>query len=769
MFFPRHTGQGVPPWGSMLLMSEQNHKELAKQILAFLSGEDYQPKQIDQLAQAMGVANAEWGGFHDACKALMKSGRVALGAGQALMLAEPPGSVMGTFRGNPRGFGFIVPQTPNAHGDIYVPSSQTGGAISGDTVRARVKKRGKRRGKMLFEASVEQVIKRGQNRFPGQLVRQVKRWFVIPDGNTLHAPILVEDPTAKRAQPGDSVVVEIICYPEEGQPAQGVIVKVLGQYGEPDVDTISILEQYQLPREFPDDVLEAARKAVEGFNTRQLPKEREDLRNEVILTIDPDDARDFDDAVSITENSDGTMTLGVHIADVPAFVPEGGAIDEEAKRRTTSVYLPGTVVPMLPEVLSNGVCSLQERQARLTRSAFVTYDKSGKVIRERLANTVIKSTKRLTYRQADKILSGSPGRTSAKVVALLERMNKLARKIHKRRIRQGMLELDLPDVDLVLDEKGSVRDAQPADQSYPHKIIEMFMVEANEAVARILRKAGVSYLRRIHGEPIEDAAGTCRRILSLLGYELPDDADRRMIQDILDRAKGKPEAFTVNLSVLRTMQAAEYSPMDVGHYALASKDYCHFTSPIRRYPDLTVHRLVDALVRGESLEEAPGQDELVELGRWCSQGERQAESAERELREVLVLRLLEDRVGDEFDGVVTGVANVGLFVQLQHYLVEGLVSFNVLGDDWWEVDTRYGVVEGERSGVRISIGDPMKVKVAAVYVPPRKLDLAPVETLGKPKRKGRIRVGGPPGKGKGKPRRAPSKGGLRKRKSGRRR
>lgn len=756
----------APTCVSMPFMSQESDKELSRQILDHVSGEGYKPKQIDQLAEAMGVAQSEWGSFHDACKALMKRGRVAFGAGNAVMLAEPPGNVIGTFRGNQRGFGFIIPQTPNAHGDLYVPSSGTGGAITGDTVRARVKKRGKRRGKMLFEAVVEHVIKRGQNRFPGQLVRQGKRWFVIPDGNTLHAPILVDDPGAKRAKERDSVVVEIIGYPENGQPAQGVIVKVLGPYGEPDVDTLSIIEQYQLPREFPEEVLQAAREAVADFNPRSVPPDREDLRKEIVITIDPDDARDFDDAVSITENEDGTVTLGVHIADVPAFVPEGGAVDEEAKQRTTSVYLPGTVIPMLPELMSNGVCSLQERQTRLTRSAFVTYDKSGRVVRERLANTVIKSTKRLTYRQADKVLSGSPGRTSAKVVALLERMESLAKKIHKRRLRAGMLELDLPDVELILDDAGAVKDAEPADQSYPHKIIEMFMVEANEAVARTLRKAGVSFLRRIHGDPVEDAAGTCRRILSLLGYELPEDADRHMIQEVLARAKGKPESFTVNLSVLRTMQAAEYSPLDVGHYALASTDYCHFTSPIRRYPDLTVHRLVDQLLQGKSLEEAPGQDELVGLGRWCSQGERQAESAERELREVLVLRLLEQKIGEEFDGVVTGVANVGVFVQLQRYLVEGLVSFNVLGDDWWEVDTKYGMVQGERSGARISIGDPIKVRIASVHVPPRKLDLAPAEDQSKSKKKGkgRIRVGGPPPPKRGRKRSSGSQGGPRNRK-----
>ncbi|MHC5109664.1 MAG: ribonuclease R [Planctomycetota bacterium] len=737
-------------------------KDLAQQILEFLQTEGYQPAQIEELAKVMGIARAEFGDFHDACKALMKTGRVALGGGQALMIAEPPGILTGTYRGNPRGFGFVVPHTPNAHGDLYVPSSKTGGAITGDIVRARVQKRGKRQGRMLHQGKIEEIIKRGQSRFAGRLARQLSRWYVIPDGNTLHVPIVVDDPTAKRASHDDSVVVEIIQYPDEGVEARGVIVKVLGPYGEPGVDTLSIIEQYQLPREFPEDVLEAARTAVAGYVPQKAVADREDLRKETIITIDPDDAKDFDDAISIHEEKDGSITLGVHVADVASFVPPGGPLDREARERSTSVYLPGVVIPMLPEVLSNGVCSLQERQVRLTRSAFITYDKKGKVKRERVTNSVIKSTKRLTYRQADQILSGKPGRTSAKVVALLQKMEELAKSIHRRRVREGMLELDLPDVELVTDEKGAVTDAVPADQSFPHKIIEMFMVEANEAVARTLTAAGFSLLRRIHGEPVEDASAGCRKLLAVLGYELPDDADRHEVQRLLARVKGKPEAFTVNLSVLRTMQQAEYSPADVGHYALASEDYCHFTSPIRRYPDLIVHRLVDGLIRkslAPDSEDAPSKKELYELGRHCSNGERHAEAAERELREVLVLRLMEQHVGDVFEGVVTGVANVGLFVQLQRYLVEGLVNFSHLGDDWWEVDTSRGLVEGERSGHRVTIGDPFPVVVTAVHVPNRRLELAPAEPLAPGKKPGKSRQGGQKAKtGKRRTAKRPSNG-----------
>ena len=714
---------------------------LAERILQFIQTKGYTPRQIEDLARAMNLGVDEHGNFHDACRALMKSGRIILGSGNALMLAEPPGRIIGIFRGNQRGFGFVVPESPNGHGDLYIPSGGTGGAITGDTVSAKVQKRGKRNGKMLYEGRVDAVLNRGQSRFVGELQEQLGRWLVVPDGNILHSPIAVADVEAKNARAGDQVVVEVIRYPSEGQQARGVIVKVLGRRGEPSVDTQSIIEQYAFAQEFTPEAIAEAHAAAESFDAEKALADREDLTGRTIVTIDPVDARDFDDAISLDVLDDGTVELGVHIADVSHYVVPGSALDTEARARSNSIYLHRTVIPMLPEVLSNGVCSLQERETRLTKSAFITYDRDGHVVKARFANSVIRSTKRLAYEQASAALGGKPGRLGAKVVTLLKQMDELARRIRARRLKQGMIVLELPEVEPVHDADGRVIDVKPADTSFSHTIIEMFMVEANEAVARLMVEHHVPAIRRVHEDPDDIADGNLHRFLKALGHDIPKDADRFDVQRMLDEVRGKPESFAVNFAVLRSMNQAEYSPALVGHFALASEHYCHFTSPIRRYPDLTIHRLLDAYFQGDfknrdRRSKLPTEQELTKLGSQCSSNERRAEAAERELTLLTILRLLENRVGDILSGVVVGVANVGVFVQLDYYLVEGLLRFENIRDDWWEVDVKRGRVVGQRSGRQIGIGERISVQIARINLHSRQMELA---LPGVPKGSGKAR------------------------------
>ncbi|MBI5763706.1 MAG: ribonuclease R [Planctomycetes bacterium] len=723
-------------------------KHYSERILDFLRQPAYRPVKARKLAKAMGIGDGEWGDFHDAVDSLRRVGRVVIGTDNAVTLPRTPPTVVGVFRGNPRGFGFVVPDSATEHGDLFIAPGDTLDAVTGDRVKCTVQSRGKREGKAAFGGRVVEIVERGNNKFVGKLELEGGIWFVQPDGNALHVPILIGDPTAKGAKSGDQVVIEIVKYPSEGRPARGVIVERLGKAGQPGVDVLSIIRQFHLPHEFPEEVLEEVRAKAKVFDAEAELRHREDLTGVMTITIDPDDAKDYDDAITLTKldgaghgkrgSGGAAWELGVHIADVSHFVTVGGATDTEARLRGTSVYLPRHVIPMLPEILSNGLCSLQEAEARLCKSAFIKYDAGGNVVGARFANTVIRSSKRLTYRQAQAVIDGNRGSVEQEVADLVMRMDQLARVIQKRRIADGMISLELPEVSLVLDEGGRVIDAQPEDTSFTHTIIEMFMVEANEAVARLLHGQGVPFIRRIHPEPDESAMESMARFMRAAGFNVPKKVTPGDVQALLAPLKGKPESYAVNLAVLKSMETAEYSPKQIGHFALASKCYGHFTSPIRRYADLTVHRLLDMYLkhgapdggaRGKrgvrvDFSDAPSYEELEELGKSLSYLSRRAESAEDELKTLKVLELLaREHLGDEFDGVVTGVTNFGMFVQHPKYLIDGLLRLEDLGDDWWEVDLRAGRVVGERTRQTFMMGSLVTVKIADVDIAARQMKL----------------------------------------------
>jgi ribonuclease R len=600
-----------------------------------------------------------------------------------------------------------------------------------------------------------EILERTQKRFVGLLEKRAGVWLVLPDGKSFTEPILAPDAASRHVKPGTKVVVELTTYPGEGQQASGVITEILGKPGEKDVDLKSVIVQFNLPAEFPDEVKDQARGAIDKFNTTKSWPGRMDLTREVICTIDPDDAKDYDDAISLQQLDDGRWELGVHIADVSFFVPRGTPLDAEAESRGNSAYFPGHVIPMLPEILSNGVCSLQEAVPRLCKSAFITFDEDARPVKTRFANTLIKSSKRLRYREAQAIIDRSqeiphpdgPRKLAdypEEVVELLDQMNALSKRIHRRRLEQGQIVLELPEVELVLDEEGKVVGTRAEDTSFTHTLIEMFMVEANEAVARLFDSMNLPFMRRIHPEPEPDSAERLRHFVQVAGYKLPKDLNRKAIQYLLASVRGKPESFAINLAVLKSLARAEYSPEAIGHYALASEYYCHFTSPIRRYADLLVHRLLDSYFnahdagggggkRGKKkqLENVIPYEELQEIGKHISFTERRADDAERELRQVKILELLKDRVGEQFIGVVTGITNFGIFVQISEYLIDGLIRYEDLLDDWWDVDVRSGQVRGQRTGTKIGIGDVLKVTVVNVNLPVRELNLAVAEIIGK--------------------------------------
>ena len=738
---------------------------LTHRIIEHIRDRRYVPRQVRQLAQDLGVDEDEYEAFRQNIQNMIDQGRVVLGASDTIGLPPPGRRIIGTFRRNPRGFGFVVPEDPTEHGDLFVPQGNTGGALTGDVIRAKVihAQHRARRGRSPYVGSVIDILQRADRHHVGNLVKREGQWIVIVDGRHFHHPIVVRDPHAKDAVAGDKVVVELVAYPTDDEElAEGVIVEVLGKQDQTDVETRAVMRAYGLPETFTGKILDEARAIARQFNPERT-SERETLDHQLICTIDPPDARDYDDAIHVerieSDKDDAAYELGVHIADVSNFVQPNSTLDQEAFNRGNSTYLPRKVNPMLPEILSNGLCSLQEGVVRFCKSAFIRYDADGTVVSERFANTVITSAKRMTYREAQALIEDdlkearrqtkSEPKYSRKLISTVKLMDELARVIRRRRQKQGMISLDLPKAELVFDDAGNVVDAVPEDNAFTHTIIEMFMVESNEAVARLFDRLDVPIIRRIHPDPPSHDMKDLRQFARIAGYNIPLHPSHTELQNLLDAVRGKPAQHAVHLAVLQTLSRAEYAPLHIGHFALASEHYTHFTSPIRRYPDLLVHRALDAYLDhstrrakgggrhksklAKSLRDddrVPDEPALVDLGRHCSQTERNAEAAEHDLTNYLVLKLLSNRLGEDFDGTVTGITSTGLFLQLDRLLVDGFVHINDLptgqwGD--WRFNQNTAALVASRSAQTITIGDRFTVRISNVNPHARRLDLVIID------------------------------------------
>ena len=608
--------------------------------------------------------------------------------------------------------------------ELFIKASDMRGAFDGDTVRVRMT--GRRRGGGSRCGEVVAVLERVKTRFVGRYFERDGRGLVRVDRGLFEEPIEVGDPTARGARPGDQVVLEILHFPDRNRVGEGVVVEVLGARDLPGVDQQTVIHEYGLPGEFSEEVLQEARDVAATFDDEVLG-DRQDFTDLTVVTIDPADARDFDDAISLEPLEDGGWRLGVHIADVSHFVRPRGALDREARLRGTSVYLPGQVIPMLPELLSNGLASLQQKRLRYVLSAMIEYTDEGVVRHVEFAKAAIRVDRRFSYEEVSGLLAdpdGFPGRVAAPVRSLLADMHRLSRLLRRRRFDAGALELHLPEVRIELDRQGGVESIREAVHDESHQVIEEFMLAANTAVARELAGRGLVFLRRVHPSPSPAKLRQFATFVSGLGFRLDRPQSRPALQALIDSASGGPLSHAVNYALLRSFKQAEYTGREDGHYALAAEDYCHFTSPIRRYPDLVIHRMITAIAVGKrpkGLTDA----KATRLGRSCSMTERRAEQAERALIQLKLLHYLDNRRGETIDAVVVGVEKFGVICRGVGIPVESLVHVSELAaNDFFDFDRGELTLTGRRTGRSFRLGDAVRVKIVAEDLDDRSIRFA---------------------------------------------
>lgn len=633
----------------------------------------------------------------------------------------------GIFRSTQSGYGFFRPDgVSQREEDLFVPPSATGGAIDRDRVRVRIS-RG-RQGK--WEARVLEVIQRHRRQFSGTYLVQEGKALVWLDGVPLAQPVRLGDVRGIPLAPDDKVIVEVVRFPEGDHPGEAVLLEVLGSARNPMVDTRAIEFQFGLPGEFPPEVIDQSREISDRFQEDVIPEDRRDLTHLPTLTIDPIDARDFDDAISLSVNEVGHWELWVHIADVSAFVEEGTALDEEARERATSIYLPDRVIPMIPEVISNHVASLQPDRNRWAISVLMEWTPDGVLVHWEVHRSVIRNQLRLHYEQVDQFLKAPDsfrGKIPDVMHEMLSQMDRLAMLLRKRRLEGGAIELSLPEVKIDLDRGGKVKGAHLEIQTESHQIIEEFMLATNETIAAWMDRDQVPFVRRVHGAPKPIALRKMTEFVRDLGVECGSLADRFELQRVLQSVRGMGIEYAVHYSTLKSLAKAIYQVEPDRHYALNKEHYCHFTSPIRRYPDLTVHRLVmERLAKGTARGDRM---QLEALADHCSQREQRAEAAERELVKVKLLHYMSRRVGESFEGLVTGVKADGLWIRGIDIPAEGFLPVQRLPQDRYRWE-RHGMrLEGYRSGNCFQLGDPLRVQVHQVDLIRRQLVWGYLERL----------------------------------------
>jgi ribonuclease R len=718
-----------------------NGRNIRDQILALLARKDYRPLDKTDIARMLGVTGDGRVAVRKTLRQMERTGEIARIRKNRYVLPAEADLVAGKLSIHPAGYGFLAPET-TGEPDIFIAAENIGTAMHGDRVVVRISRdepytrvKGRREGRVI------RILERAHDTIVGTLQRSRNFHYVVPDDPRFVHDIYVRpDPEQRLERPasvGDKVVVRLEPWESRHVNPEGEIIEVLGPASTPGVDVLSIVRKYHLPTEFPRDVLDKAERISESIHAQQL-EGREDLRNQFIVTIDPDDARDFDDAIHVEKTRNGWQ-LGVHIADVAAYVEPGSALDREARRRGNSVYLPDRVIPMLPERLSNGVCSLNPGVDRLTHSVFVHFDKNGVAKSARFVRSVIRSAHRLTYKQAYAILKSEPRDE------LSERLHiawELASLLRRKRFERGALDLDFPEVKVWVDTDGRPVKLERVENNESHQLVEEFMLAANEAVARELKKRAIPTIYRVHENPDPNKLAEYREFVLSFNYKVGDLTHRAELQRLLGLIRGKPEEQPLKIALLKSLKRARYSAQPLGHYGLAKANYLHFTSPIRRYADLVVHRSlgrdgtplqpgVTRTTERRSRSDRPYHPDMAEvasIAEHISATERNAADAEIDATQMKKLeffqRQLNQRNPQIFRAAIVDVRNYGLMVELPDALITGLVHVSSLTDDFYLFEPARRQLIGRRSRKRFSIGDELSVFVARVDNFKRQVDFA---------------------------------------------